>query len=146
MKYALMLILFIASGFCFSDVAIADEGKDESGKGHRPRQEYSQDSRDGSYFQRHGYDRINIPKGHYPAPGECRTWFPDRPVGQQPPPGNCDQLRRSVPVGAWIIQHPEDDLNHVHVAVYDEYRPGSISVVGEFEIGSGSFVRVVFDR
>lgn len=146
MKNAFMLTLFIASAFCFSVIAIADEGKDESGKGHRSRQEYRQDDRDSSYFQRHGYDRLNIPKGHYPAPGECRIWFPDRPAGQQSPPGNCNQLRRTVPAGAWLIQHPEDDLNHVQVVVYDERRPGSVSVVGEFEIGSGTFVRVVIDQ
>jgi hypothetical protein len=101
---------------------------------------------DDSYFQRHGYDRLDIPKGHYPPPGECRVWFPGRPTGQQPPPGNCNQLRRTVSAGAWLIQHPEDELNHVQVVVYDERWPGSISVVGEFEIGSGNFVRVVFDQ
>ena len=146
MKNSIVLALFITFGFAFAGYAIADEGKDESGKGKRSMQEYREDGRDHSYFQRHGYNRLDIPKGHYPPPGECRVWFPDRPAGQQSPPGNCDQLRRRVPAGAWLIQHPGDDLNHVQVVVFDEHRPGNISVVGEFEIGSGNFVRVVFDQ
>ncbi|RTQ46518.1 hypothetical protein EJV47_21435 [Hymenobacter gummosus] len=27
-----------------------------------------------------------VPRGHYPPPGECRIWYPNRPPGQQPPP------------------------------------------------------------
>jgi hypothetical protein len=46
----------------------------------------------------------NIPKGHYPPPGSCRIWFPDRPPGQQPPPGPCEQLQYEVPPGAYLIR------------------------------------------
>jgi hypothetical protein len=101
----------------------------------------SQDSRN-SYFHQRGYTRLNIPKGHYPPHGECRIWFPDRPPGQQPPPGRCDR----VPPGAWLIRHPHDDVEHVHVIVYDERRPRTILAVGQFKIGSGVFVRIVVDR
>jgi len=34
----------------------------------------------------------------------------------------------------------------VHVVVYDERRPGSVLVVGQFRIATGIFVRVVVDR
>jgi hypothetical protein len=51
-----------------------------------------------------------------------------------------------VPSGAWIIQHPDDDREHVHVVVYDERRRGSILAIGQFKIATGVFVRVVFDR
>ena len=158
-------ILFLAFTMILScyGAALADEGKDESGKGEKSRQEYRYDrgeddhSRksneeyqhersDDDYFHRHGYGRLDIPPGHYPSPGECRVWHPDRPAGQQPPPGNCAQLRRSVPLGAWLIQHPEESRDGVFVMVYDEHRPGTISVVGEFEIGSGNFLRIVFDK
>ena len=47
---------------------------------------------------------LNIPKGHYPPPGSCRIWFPDRPAGQQPPPGRCDELHYQVPPGAYLIR------------------------------------------
>lgn len=99
-----------------------------------------------SYFERHGYTRLNIPKGHYPPPGECRIWYPDRPPGHQPPPMKCGRARADVPPGAWVIRHPEDDPEHVHVAVYDERRPGSVLVVGQFRIATGVFVRVVVSR
>lgn len=32
---------------------------------------------------------VDIPPGHYPPPGECRLWLPDRPPGHQPPPMRC---------------------------------------------------------
>ena len=99
-----------------------------------------------SYFERRGYTRLNIPKGHYPPPGECRIWYPDRPAGHQPPPMKCDRARSQVPPGAWVIRHPDDDPEHVHVTVYDERRPGNILVVGQFKIATGVFVRVVVNR
>lgn len=57
----------------------------------------------GSYFHEHGYAHLDIPAGHYPPPGECRIWYPDRPTGHQPPPGDCSH----VPPGAWVIHHPQ---------------------------------------
>ena len=35
---------------------------------------------------------LHIPPGHYPPPGHCRLWYPDRPPGHQPPPVRCEQL------------------------------------------------------
>jgi hypothetical protein len=90
--------------------------------------------------------QVNIPKGHYPPPGECRIWYPNRPPGHQPPPMRCDRARAEVPPGAWVIRHPDDDPEHVHVAVYDTERRGSILVVGQFKIATGVFVRVVVNR
>ena len=46
---------------------------------------------------------FRIPPGHYPPPGACRIWFPERPPGQQPAPGECDVLDRRVPAGAYLI-------------------------------------------
>ena len=48
-----------------------------------------------------------------------------------------------MPPGAWLIHHPENRPEHVHVVVYEPERPGKVLAVGEFEIGSGVFVRVV---
>ena len=94
---------------------------------------------DRSYFHEHGYTRLKIPPGHYPPPGGCRIWYPDRPPGLQPPPGRCSP----VPAGAWVIRHPGDLPDRVHVEVYEPRAPGRIRVVGEFEIATGVFVRVV---
>lgn len=160
-----VLILAAALLFSCAGVSAADEGKDESGKGRKPyrSEQYRHDDRrhdrDGghdrnrrdsddkdTYFHRHGYARLDIPKGHYPPPGECRVWYPSRPPGHQPPPGSCSKLGRSVPPGAWLIRHPQDDPEHVHVVVYDDRRPGAVFVIGQFAIGSGGFVRVVIDR
>lgn len=99
-----------------------------------------------SYFKTHGHEKLHIPPGHYPPPGECRVWFPGRPPGHQPPPTRCDRAYASVPPGAWVLRHPANDRDHVHVVVYDERRPNSILVVGEFKIATGVFVRVVVDR
>lgn len=127
--------------------AHADEGKDESGKGHRGHASVHTHShvtvqRGGgrSWFHEHGYEELDIPPGHYPPPGECRVWYPDRPPGHQPPPGSC---HARVPRGAWLIRHPEDAPDHVHVVVYEPDRPGQVLVTGEFDIDSGTFVRVV---
>ena len=163
--------------------ALADEGKDESGKGRdrkeyrgeensskneykgkaeyrkeKDRKEYYRDKdskkhyaddpykyrRDGkrSYLHDHGYSRLNIPPGHYPPPGECRLWYPDRPAGHQPPPFRCGD---PVPRGAWLIQNPGDVPNHVRVTAYDLAVPGRIMEVGEYDLGSGGLIRVILD-
>ena len=137
---------------CGLSVVFADEGKDESGKGKGQTHRSSKEQRNkeeqrrtddrGSYFHEHGYARLHIPPGHYPPPGECRIWYPDRPPGHQPPPGNCGR----VPPGAWVIRHPHDHPDHVHVTVYEPQRPGVVLVVGEFAIASGAFVRVILSR
>jgi hypothetical protein len=49
------------------------------------------------------YDEVEIPRGHWPPPGKCRIWFPDRPPGHQPPPGKCKKLRHRVPLGAYLV-------------------------------------------
>lgn len=99
-----------------------------------------------SYFKKHGHEKLHIPPGHYPPPGECRIWFPGRPPGHQPPAMKCDRARREAPAGAWVLRRPVDDRDHVHVIVHDERRPGSVLVVGQFKIATGVFVGVVVDR
>lgn len=46
---------------------------------------------------------FRIPPGHFPPPGACRVWDPDRPPGQQGPPGSCDELERRVPAGHYLV-------------------------------------------
>ncbi|WP_026462249.1 hypothetical protein [Adhaeribacter aquaticus] len=68
-----------------------------------------------------------VPKGHYPPPGECRVWYPNRPPGQQPPPTSCHNLRgvRLEP-GAFVLHG-----DRAYDADYDwreeeRRRPGSV--------------------
>ena len=136
MTIALRVFLLFVLGFgALADATAAQNGRGTARSGRQ--------GGDGSYFHRHGYTKLDIPKGHYPPPGECRVWYPNRPPGHQPPPGNC---RTSVPRGAWLIRHPHDNPDHVHVVVYDEHRPSTVLAIGEFRIGTGVFVRVVVDR
>lgn len=71
----------------------------------RRRQEYERQGYGGQRYERDGYGRsqqgYDIPPGHYPPPGSCRVWFPDRPPGHQPPPSSCNVR---VPRGAVLIE------------------------------------------
>ncbi|WP_207430937.1 hypothetical protein [Sabulibacter ruber] len=69
-----------------------------------------------------------VPKGHYPPPGECRIWYPNRPPGHQPPPTDCRNLMgvRLEP-GAFILHG-----DRAYDAEYDwreeeRRRPGSVT-------------------
>lgn len=68
---------------------------------------------------------INIPKGHFPPPGHCRVWYPDREPGQQPPPQRCPITMNSVPLGTYVVSRMEGD-NKVMVTIYHEQRPGVV--------------------
>ena len=46
---------------------------------------------------------VNVPKGHYPPPGQCRLWFEGRAAGRQPRPTKCQSLAGNVPSGAFIL-------------------------------------------
>lgn len=68
-----------------------------------------------------------VPRGHYPPPGSCRIWYPNRPPGHQPPPTSCGNLRgvRLEP-GAFILHG-----DRAYDADYDwreeeRRRPGSV--------------------
>lgn len=64
-----------------------------------------------------GVRNADIPPGHYPPPGECRVWYPDRPAGHQPPPEPCDRIRGRGLNGAFILHG-----NEAYDAGYDYER------------------------
>jgi hypothetical protein len=63
----------------------------------------SQRPNTGVWVERPSRTSFHIPPGHYPPPGTCRVWFPDRPPGRQSPPGDCGVLERQVPAGAYLV-------------------------------------------
>lgn len=146
MKLLAIRLLSIALLAGTAGIVSADPWKDESGHGRGVGPPFEtpgrHDDRRGTYFHERGHARLNIPPGHYPPPGQCRVWYPDRPPGHQPPPGNCGP----PPPGAWLIRHPHDHPGHVHVTAYEPRHPRRVLAVGEFEIDSGAFVRLMFEQ
>lgn len=103
MKVLRLLSVAFAICYLIASVSLADEGKDESGKGKKRLETQDKRGGKGSYFHERGYTCLDIPKGHYPPPGECRIWYPGRPAGQQPPPGECSRLRAEIPSGSPML-------------------------------------------
>lgn len=84
----------LASLVLVSSHAFADDWKAE------PRDDHSYGYHEDRYSDYEPYvlngdesyippDVAAIPPGHYPPPGHCRDWYPDRPPGHQPPPYRC---------------------------------------------------------
>jgi hypothetical protein len=71
-----------------------------------------------------------VPRGHYPPPGECRVWYPNRPPGHQPPPVSCDRLRgiRLEP-GAFILHGDQAYDTAYDWREQERRRPGSVARV-----------------
>ena len=141
-RFSTLMTLVIFAFVCSS--AFAGEGKDESGKGteNGPHFSYTENvkkDKSESFFQRLGHTQLRIPAEHYPPPGECRIWYPDRPAEQQPLRLGC----REVPPRAWVLQCPKEKLGFAHVIVYDPEQEDRIYVIGEFDIRSGKFERMV---
>jgi hypothetical protein len=45
-----------------------------------------------------------VPKGHYPPPGSCRIWYPNRPPGHQPAATSCNNVYNTkLEPGAFIL-------------------------------------------
>ncbi len=45
-----------------------------------------------------------VPKGHYPPPGSCKIWYPNRPPGHQPAATSCNNVYRTkLEPGAFIL-------------------------------------------
>jgi hypothetical protein len=186
MRFAMRSRLtLLAVALCFAaGPVLADSDKDESGHGkHGKKEEKHENKKEkrhekhgehgDSYFHRNGYERLSIPKGHYPPPGMCRAWYPDRPPGHQPPPQKCGA---PVPHGAWLIEHPREQQGHVRITAYNWSTPPApppappvvvyrdappppptvvyrevqrpialppVLAVGEFNVADGVLVRVV---
>jgi hypothetical protein len=125
-----------------------DERRDEHRDDHRDERRWENAQRDyhdhddhgrTTWFHDHGYSRLKIPARYYPAPGQCRLWYPDLPAWRQPAAQwNCGP----APRGAWVIHRPRNDARHVNIVVNEPDYYGS-QLIGEFDIGSGTYIRLV---
>jgi hypothetical protein len=84
---------------------------------------------------------LKIPPGHYPAPGQCRVWYPGRPPGHQPAPIPCRFLQGDVPLGAWVLYRPTDEKKVVRVTAYHEVKPELVVWVRYYDSKTGTFIR-----
>lgn len=80
------------------------DGVSDSPTAGRPRPEGQMQMTSVEPEPEYEYDEVEIPRGHWPPPGKCRIWFPDRPPGHQPAPGSCKKLRHRVPLGAYLVR------------------------------------------
>ncbi|HEX9703981.1 MAG TPA: hypothetical protein VGA20_01890 [Gemmatimonadales bacterium] len=110
--------------------------RDERPQGERPELR-PRDNRPGARPP----ERLDVPPGHLPDPGQCRVWILGTPPGQQrnQPSGDCNAVTRSAPAGSWVVYQPSGDRKLVHVRVVDDRLPGVIVAVWVFD--GGSFVR-----
>ena len=138
--------------------ALADEGKDEPGK-EKDRKPYSEK-----------YDKKKDESGKGKYYGGMVT---EKPIFSVMATLNWTYLRGTIllranvaygtrialldsnrllldavryPPGSWVITHPKDRPGYAHVTVYDPQHPGGVYVEGEFNIGSGTFIRVIHNR
>jgi hypothetical protein len=98
-RQVMALAISVGAVIAFSAPVLADEGRNESGKGWHGdygggnwRGEYYAEKSDygrGNWRGKHFDERGPIPYGHLPPPGECRNWYDDLPPGHQPPPHRC---------------------------------------------------------
>lgn len=69
-----------------------------------------------------------VPRGHYPPPGKCRVWYPNRPPGHQPPPTDCHRLAgMRLEPGAFVLHGDQAYDAGYDWREEDRRRPGTVS-------------------
>ena len=72
---------------------------------------------------------VKIPPGHYPAPGQCRLWYPGRPPGRQPEAVRCSELRNANGSGAFILYNSKAWDADYDWRIRDRTSPGTVPSV-----------------
>lgn len=83
---------------------------------------------------------LRIPPAQLPAAGECRLWFPGKPVREQPPAGACAQVEPTAPPESWVLYRPRQDSRLIHVRVVDPDRTGVIAKVRVYDAERGTYL------
>ncbi|MFO7721509.1 MAG: hypothetical protein R6W85_13870 [Gillisia sp.] len=70
-----------------------------------------------------------VPKGHYPPPGSCKIWYPNRPPGHQPAATSCSNVYRTkLEPGAFILHGDRAYDADYNWKEEERRRPGTVSV------------------
>jgi hypothetical protein len=88
-------------------------------------------------------DRIGplaIPEIHLPEPGQCRVWYPGRPVGEQPAQQGCNEAEASAPPATWVLYRPPDDKRVVHARIIHPERPGVVIRIDLYDGEKGTYL------
>jgi hypothetical protein len=116
-------VLVATSLLCVAAQALADSNTDASAASHAAAKR----------------ERVaaDVPRSRYPAPGECRLWYPGRPPGEQPPPGDC-RLLPAVPQGALLVRRSSSGGVY---RVTAEEAVQAEALVWIFNIAAGAVIR-----
>lgn len=83
---------------------------------------------------------LRIAPAQLPAAGECRLWFPGKPVREQPPAGACAQVEPTAPPDSWVLYRPRTDTRLIHVRLVDPERAGVITKVRVYDAERGTYL------
>jgi hypothetical protein len=83
---------------------------------------------------------LRIAPAQLPAAGECRLWFPGKPVREQPPAGPCAQVEPTAPPDSWVLYRPRTDTRLIHVRLVDPERAGVITKVRVYDAERGTYL------
>ena len=83
---------------------------------------------------------LRIPPAQLPAAGQCRLWFPGKPLREQPPAGACAQIEPTAPPESWVLYRPQQDRRLIHVRVVDPDRAGVITKVRVYDAALGTYL------
>jgi hypothetical protein len=83
---------------------------------------------------------LRVAPAQLPAAGECRLWFPAKPVREQPPAGACAQVEPTAPPDSWVLYRPRTDTRLIHVRIVDPDRAGVITKVRVYDAARGTYL------
>ncbi|HEX6434187.1 MAG TPA: hypothetical protein VFZ87_08080 [Gemmatimonadales bacterium] len=83
---------------------------------------------------------LRVPSAQLPPIGECRLWYPERPVKEQPRSGTCAQIEPTAPPESWVLYRPSQDTRLVHVRVVDAEQAGRVVQVRVYDAARGTYL------
>jgi hypothetical protein len=83
---------------------------------------------------------LGIPPAQLPSAGECRLWYPGRPLREQPRAGSCAQIEPAAPPESWILYRPSQDPRLVQVRIVDPDQAGRVTQVRVYDAVRGTYL------